>query len=305
MNSSGSGLQNMTIDRPSAMKVPRKAKMIEVDALGMPHLPIVRLATEQQALDVKFIASATPDGSAIVFVHGFNGSAIETWMDFEKMLPETGGCSSCDLFFVGYDGLRSDLTASAGIFREFLDRIFENPSNLLNGAIPSSAQRADNFAYKTLLIVGHSLGAVIARRALLDATIINKTWPSRCKLCLFAPAHRGANVTDLAIEALSTWSFLKPFSALMRFQSPLIDQLRRGSDTLKTLQDETIELTKNGANPHLKAALVLIAQYERIVDNIRFANDPPAITIAGKSHINLCKPSPEFKEPMEHVLSCL
>jgi pimeloyl-ACP methyl ester carboxylesterase len=271
----------------------------------MPHLPIVRLANAPSILDVKFIASTTPDGSAIVFVHGFNGSAIETWMDFDKMLPETGGCSNRDIFFVGYDALRSDLTASAAIFREFLDQFFANHTNLLSGAIPSSAKRADGFAYETLLIVGHSLGAVIARRALLDATIMSKTWPSRCKLCLFAPAHRGANVTDLAIEAVSNWSFLKPFSALMRFQSPLIDQLRRGSDVLKILQDETVELTKNGANSHLKAVLVLIAQYERIVDNIRFANDPPPITIAGKSHINLCKPSSEFKEPLEHVLSCL
>jgi pimeloyl-ACP methyl ester carboxylesterase len=273
--------------------------------LELAHLPIVRLPNQPAVLEVKFIASTEPDGSAILFIHGFNGSAIETWMDFEKMLPESGGCRRRDLFFVGYDALRSDLTASAGIFRDFLDRFFEKPADLLSGAIPTAAKRANNFTYRSLLIVGHSLGAIIARRALLDATLMNKAWPSSCRLCLFAPAHRGARVTELAMEALSFWSFIKPFSAFLRFQSPLIDQLRRGSDTLKTLHDETMEATRNGANPHLKAVRVLIAQYERIVDNIRFANDPPAITIAAKSHINLCKPNRDFQEPVDHVLSCL
>jgi alpha-beta hydrolase superfamily lysophospholipase len=171
--------------------------------------------------------------------------------------------------------------------------------------IPSAAKRPNTFAYNSLLIVGHSLGAVLARRALLDATLMHRAWPIHCRLCLFAPAHQGAIVVALVVGALAIWPILLPFTALVRFQSPLIDQLSKGSGTLKQLQDETLEATKNGANPHLIASRVLIAQYERIVENSRFANDPPAITIVAKSHIDLCKPTCEYLEPLTHVESCL
>lgn len=271
----------------------------------MGHLHIVRLAKAPAGLEVKLIPSTDPDGSAIVFIHGFGGSAISTWMDFEKMLPESTKCRNLDLFFVEYDALRSDLTAIAGIIRDFLDQLFENPANLLSGAIPPSIRSPSEYRYSSLLIVCHSLGAVISRRALLDATLMSKTWPSCCKLCLFAPAHRGARVQELVME---TFSFLPPvklFLAYMRYDSPLIDQLRNGSVALNALHDETVEATKNGCNQHLNAAFVLIAQYEKVVDNTRFANDPYPITIANKTHTDLCKPKNDFQEPVRHVLSCL
>ncbi len=269
------------------------------------HLPITRLQHEPSVLNVQLIAAAECHGDAVLFIHGFNGSAVQTWMDFEKLLPDSEKCRHHDFLFFGYDGLRSDLTASAGIFRDFLTRLFESPSAVLQDAIPAAAKRPDNFAYKSLLIVGHSLGAVLARRALLDATLMHSSWPNHCRLCLFAPAHQGAVVVALVVGATAIWPILSPFTALVRFQSPLIDQLSKGSDILKQLQDETIEATKGGANPHLIASRVLIAQYERVVDNKRFANDPPAITLVSTSHIDICKPNSDYLDPLMHIESCL
>ena len=90
-----------------------------------------------------------------------------------------------------------------------------------------------------------------------------------------------------------------------RYSTPLIDQLRIDSRELRELYDHTIEATENGRNQHLNAVRVLIAQHEKVVVNTPFAHDPLPITIAGKSHTDLCKPSYAFPEPMEHVLSCL
>lgn len=271
----------------------------------MTHLPIIRLANAPAGLEVKLLLSTIPDGSAIVFIHGFGGSAIETWMDFEKMLPESPRCCSLDIFFMGYDTNQSDLTAIAGIARNFLDLLFEEPAVLLGGVIPGSIKRPSDYSYKSLLIVGHSLGAVIARRALLDATMMLKAWPGLCKLCLFAPAHRGAKVQGLAMEAFSWFPPVQLVLSFKRYNTPLIDQLREGSRELQSLHDETLSATENGRNQHLNAARVLIAQYEKVVINVPFANDPAPFVIAGKCHTDLCKPTRSFQDPIQHVLLCL
>ena len=86
---------------------------------------------------------------------------------------------------------------------------------------------------------------------------------------------------------------------------PLVDQLRKGSSTLRQLQDDTLAATSGGANPHLRARKVLLAQYERIVETDSFANDPPPITLINKKHTDVCKPGPDDQEPLTHVAACL
>jgi alpha-beta hydrolase superfamily lysophospholipase len=261
--------------------------------------------TEKPDKDVQALFAITPVRKAILFIHGFHGDAIKTWSDFHLLLPECEKCIGQDIYFYGYDGLRAEMTASAAMFRDFLDRLFIRTSTMINESLPSTAKRADDFSYDELVIVAHSLGAVIARRALLDATKSEKSWVLKIKLVLYAPAHCGASVAKLALEASSSLPFIKYFAPLARLKSPLIDQLTPGSPDLTRLLDETLNACKNGNNPHLVACKVVIAEYEEIVRNDSFGNDPPPVAIPETYHTTVCKPKVEFRKPLDHLEECL
>ena len=124
-------------------------------------------------------------------------------------------------------------------------------------------------------------------------------------MILFAPAHMGANVVVLALEAVSSIPFLRYFPFLARFESPLIDQLRPGSPELTALVRETSDASSQGMNAHVLAQKVVIAEYEKIVRNVTFCNDPPACTIPDTDHTSVCKPSLDFPVPLEFLEECL
>ena len=247
--------------------------------------------------DVQVLYSVDPKRKAVLFIHGFSGDAVNTWSDFHLLMPQSDKCAGYDLFFYGYDGLRADMIASASLFRDFLDRLFANASQTANDNLPPAAQRKADFGYDELVIVGHSLGAVLTRRALLDATKLGLEWTSRIKLLLFAPAHKGASVRKLAMETVSAIPFLKWFAGPAQYLSPLINQLAPDSDELKSLLSETLLACAEGKNTHLIAKIVVLAEYEKVVTNQTFGNDPPGVAIPGASHTSVCKPRAAFLEP--------
>jgi hypothetical protein len=270
------------------------------------HLaPRTLKGTQKPDKDVQALFAAQPDRKAVLFIHGFSGDAITTWSNFHELLQECPKCSGRDLFFYGYDGLRAEMNASASIFRGFLDRLFGSTNTFLKSNLPPSAQRPEDFGYDELVIAAHSLGAVISRRALLDATKKKSDWVAKTKLVLFAPAHKGAKVADLALEAASSFSFTKFFGVATRFASPLIDQLKRDSPALKQLLADTEKLRQGGANAHLVANKVVIAEHENIVENETFGEDPPPEAIANTSHKSVCKPRKDFLYPFTHLEECL
>ena len=270
------------------------------------HLAARRLkGIDKPDKDVQVMFAVEPSRKAVLFIHGFSGDAIETWSDFHLLLPATHPCQGRDLFFYGYDGLRAEMTASASLFRDFLDRLFRETARYVNDNLPPAAGRPPGFSYDGLAIVAHSLGAVITRRALLDATRMRLSWPSKTKMVLYAPAHMGASVADLALEVASGFKFLRLFGSLARFESPLIDQLKPGSRDLETLLMETNAACQGGKNRHLVACKVIIAEYERIVRNERFGADPPPQTIAETTHTSVCKPRRDFQRPLALLEECL
>jgi pimeloyl-ACP methyl ester carboxylesterase len=270
------------------------------------HLAPRTLKSEQaKGENVEALFSAQPNRKAVLFIHGFSGNALRTWSEFPELLPECSKCTGSDLYFYGYDALRDELIASAAIFRVFLDRLFGKTKEILAANLPPSAQRADDFEYDQLVIAAHSLGAVVARRALLDATIKQSGWVARTKLVLFAPAHMGARVADLALEAASSFSFVKLFGHIIRFASPFIDELKPNSPELKSLLADTTAALEGGKNAHLVAQKVIIATRESIVSNIPFAKDPPPDAIAGTSHTTVCKPRKNFLQPFTYLEECL
>jgi pimeloyl-ACP methyl ester carboxylesterase len=244
------------------------------------------------------IFAVEPNKRAIIFVHGYGGDAISTWSEFDRFCLTLREFSSYDLLFFGYDGLRSELLASSLLFHKFLAWLFADSVVAINDSLPSGVARDRSFGYESVTLVCHSLGAVIARWALLEATNGGDPWASKVRLVLFAPAHTGANVVRLALEVSSHWRFLEFFTALARFESPLIDQLKEGSTELTMLWTDTERALQAGANQHLKAAKVCIAERERIVKNLPFCLDPRSVPLAGTTHRTICKPHSSFPQPL-------
>ena len=253
---------------------------------------------------IRAIWSRNPGGKAIVFIHGYGGNPVSTWADFHELLPAQPKTAEYDLIFYDYDGLRADMTTSSDIFREFLVALFARPAALVNSSLPVSAARAGIFEYTEVVIVAHSLGAVISRWAILQAREAQCAWTSRLKLVFFAPAHMGANVVRLALSVISGFPYFAALAGIWRFESPLVDQLKTNSPELKELRARTKKAIADGNSNYLIAKKTIHAEHEKIVSNLQFCSDPPAVPFGG-DHFSICKPKQRFPDPVNQLLEIL
>ncbi len=268
------------------------------------HRTIRRLIGRRPDSDAFVIPSVVTASKAVIFVHGYGGDPAKTWAEFHGLAPTSPDFVNVDLYFYGYDGLRSELTASAGLFRGFLRRLGTAPGTLINQTLPQLLRRPSDFEYTKIVIAGHSLGAVLARRALVDLTKSGESWVSRVSLALFAPAHMGATISELAKIVSSANAIFAIFTASAKFKSPLISQLSPNSAELALLRAEVSELTRRG-NAHLLAEKVVIAQFENVVSNVGFPGDPDAYPVEGHDHKTVCKPTRSYSVPLDIVRACL
>ena len=241
---------------------------------------------------------------AVLFVHGYGGDALGTWSRFHEMLPEEAQCAHHDLFFYEYDGLYANMDASAASFRRLLDLLFENPAAVINLSLPDAVRRPKDFAYDQIVLVAHSLGAAIVRKALLSAWREKADWWGKTKLVLFAPAHKGARIARLAEQVIGGFRFLPFVAGIWKFKSPLVEELMPGSPYLTQLEEETLAALAAGARPTLVADRVFYAQHERIVEGLRFAEDPDPVALEG-NHFSICKPMEHFQDPVLEVAKLL
>jgi pimeloyl-ACP methyl ester carboxylesterase len=241
--------------------------------------------------------STHPTGTVVVFVHGFNGHATDTWTEFDRLLLG----SKHDLVFFGYDSLRGTSNVMALKLLECLEALWDDPTRFVNGTLDPSDYRAP-FTVKRLLLVAHSLGAVVSRRALLHACTKKHAWLNQVELCLFAPAHRGAHVTGLVKAAMSL--FQAPLEAIAKWRFPILADLEKGSQLLTELAEQTSEAIDKG-QPSLRAQLVVLAENDDVVDTNPFCvHDDPGQAFAA-SHTKVCKPDDAFDQPFKALSKIL
>ncbi len=246
---------------------------------------------------VGYFTTSNPE-TLVIFIHGFNGSAIDTWNDFPALIKETKEYAHSDVIFYGYESLKGQANNNALRFYNFLQVIAEGNTNKIGYS------RKGNAAYQKILIVAHSLGSIIVRRALLNANAESKPWLSITQMILFAPAHRGARIQNLLTESLPTLG--KIFAGLGFITIPVLDDLRENSLTILNLIEETEQLLQHNQGNFTIAHKVVWANNEIIVRNERFCQDPIAILIDNKTHTKVCKPnSLNFLRPFEIVTEAL
>jgi pimeloyl-ACP methyl ester carboxylesterase len=262
------------------------------------HLP-VRISFGEQS---EALWALKPTGRAILFVHGFGGSATTTWVQFPTLLQKENSCRGYDLVFYGYDGLRTRARPNGDLLARFLDAMFSNPAGLLAQSLPSGS-RPKTFRYKQIIIVAHSLGAVVSRIALVDAYGKRRDWASKVKLVFFAPAHGGANILSLASLAMGVLRMV-PVEAFARYQFQVLHDLEENCQTLAQLAAQTRKAIEGGAR-NLIAERIIYAGQDKVVNPATFCEDPVPDFIHGASHTGVCKPRNDFSDPLQYVLASL
>jgi len=246
----------------------------------------------------------------LIFVHGFNGQALATWSSFPSLLTKQSKFSDWDFVFFGYDGLHTEAVTSAVDLGQLLDMISSSPSQLYGAstASPHAARRHPQ-AYKRIVLVAHSLGAVVARRAMLDGYNRPRPapWAKATELFTFAPAHNGAKLMSLLLETLGPAACVVPFVQLLGMFIVLRD-LKERSGMLNTLHGDLKRTYDSGTANNLRAVGTVWVRNDRIVTNGVLYPDPappPEAVLGGRTHSSVCKPDSSFNDPVNLLVSGL
>jgi len=185
--------------------------------------------------------------------------------------------------------------------------------------LPEDANGAIQRTYRSLVLVGHSLGGVLIRQAVADQMIEHDNLRSNPNpsptqearsvwlngsLRLFAPALFGFDPRDFRgffyrflIETPTLKTFMQPaLESLAVYQD-----LKEGSRRLAQLQKTTESLSiKYPAMPSLRGHL-LFGTKDRVVYMDRYACDPVYDLEEDQDHTSVCKPTVRYLKPLEFV----
>jgi len=270
--------------------------------------------SSSSGLSCRVYASLNPlVDTAAVFVHGFNGDQERTWRNFQTMIDEDARFTSWDAYFVGYPSTREQIAATAYKLTKLIREIFpQPPSKIFERRVDHASVevqiRKDATQYRHLVLIGHSQGGVVIRKAILeeardalsDGTVQDSPL-CRANLALFAPALFGMFLSGWKgfMSATSAWKLIGPVLT----GSPSFKELQRGSQFLARLESETAALASG--NPDkvaaLSARIAWAANDEVVQGGFRYSCDPAYKVING-SHSNVCKPNTNFREPLNFVL---
>jgi len=273
--------------------------------------------------------------TAVFFVHGFTGDAVATWIDFHGLIDQMSDIASwwatCDLYFYQYRTLSDNVAVLASRFSQFLKEYFPTPPEMKLGrpsqecaqlvgqgsmsAFPVTSQ------YRSLILVGHSLGGVIIRQSLVDEAIAECakspgesdttrqgiTAANGCLLAavrLFAPASFGFEPArfpgycyHLMMEMPRLGRFLRP----VVHANPLCEDLQSGSHRLSQLRQRTESLAMQHPWMHALRAHLLFGSREQMVYMDRYDCDPVYRIVENQDHRSVCKPTVYYSEPLGFV----
>jgi alpha-beta hydrolase superfamily lysophospholipase len=247
----------------------------------------------------------------VVFVHGFRGRAIDTWQRF----PESGRTSewwrASDMLFVGYDSVRDTITGVAARLRRELPRFYPDVPNDLLTIGDASVRPTSSKPYRELLLVGHSLGGVVVRRALCDVARgwfeERETEPDAdrpalldAQVRLFSPASAGfrsagwLGMTQASLLWRALNMYLRRSSAYTDLQpnSPFLADTRRRTEELVAARRNDLAALR---------ASILWANPDDVVLAEGYDSDHVEDSVDNTTHSKVCKPSAAYRAPWVFV----
>lgn len=245
----------------------------------------------------------------VVFVHGWKGSANDSWGEFPTRPPRDEWWGEADLLFLEYDSINSRAASAADRIRQHLSAFYPRP-NVGMLKIRELQVRADiETPYEELILVGHSLGGLVLRLAKVDAVTEweNYAYDAARRnvildgaLRLFSPASAGFDPTGRlgAVQAFPGLRWL--LAAYLAYGSATKDL-----GLTKELLAETQTRTETyGTDPELRKLLeayILWADKEKVVKPQPYKSDRQWRTADDTDHRSVCKPHPEYQTPFVFV----
>jgi pimeloyl-ACP methyl ester carboxylesterase len=270
--------------------------------------------------------------TAVFFVHGFAGNAHSTWIDFQGMVDtgeEAARWKCVDLYFYDYQTTTANLLVQTDGFLKFLKANFPEPridlrphpilaaSMGVNGTLLPLAHR-----YDSLTLVGHSLGGVIVRQAVLslDAEFqafetlraenpvetlshVELSQALAADVKLFAPAIFGFDPSHFAgflYNFAREFPILSHLLRVTRTSNAAIKELAAGAPRLAELRRRTEDLAKK-TNWRALRASILFGAMEDIVYMERYDCDDQIRIAESHDHTSVCKPTQDYRIPLEFV----
>jgi hypothetical protein len=267
---------------------------------------------------------------AAVFVHGFGGHATTTWSRTKELIVGNDAWRDTDAYFVGYDSTTDAVGLSVAYISRFIRTICPVPPNSVFSTVvsppetqPDRAQlvqrrgevefylRGDVTRYESVDLIGHSLGGVVLRAAILD--LLRKAiaavgqeniasmpemyaMPLTANLRLFAPAQGGVRLSGRKGAALRLLGF-KQIVDVFHGRSPSFQELSPGSPLLAAIRDDTNHFADQYPTVSILRARVVWAHHDEVVSASPFRYDA-SYWLAGTTHTSVCKPTAEFLEPL-------
>jgi hypothetical protein len=223
-----------------------------------------------------------------------------------RAMPEAVGA---DALFVDYPSTTRSIAFCAAKFRQFLLDLLREPSpRVVNGSLPEGVPRRPLDArYEKIVLVGHSMGAVVIRRALLDLDRDELTPEERgmLQMLFFAPAHKGARDLGKFVEAglgLDKLPLGGLLGSLLRLRYRSVADLTKESECLADLASDSETLREaRGAtqNADYLRAHVYHAESDLVVYDDRFDDDFSTNPVMRQNHRSVCKPRTGYPKPVE------
>jgi pimeloyl-ACP methyl ester carboxylesterase len=248
--------------------------------------------------------------TCIVFVHGFFGNVTTTWEYFPDLcdnenVPGADILEQSDLYFFDYPAHKAFVKESANRLAQFLGCLFPEPAMDLFYFREEDRRsiREPWLAYRRLLLVGHSLGAVVVRECIENqfrafSSHQPPPWISICEIRLFAAAHLGFKPSGF--KELLFKLAPREFTSLPAIWRAYSD-LQSTSSVLVDLKKRTEKLA--AVRPELKctSALLLYGTREDVVVPGDFDCDYTIEWQDDSNHTQVCKPAEDFTNPLRFI----
>lgn len=201
----------------------------------------------------------------ILFIHGLTGDAYKTWMkqtgDSEvywpvDLLPQVEGMENARILAFGYD---ADFVGTQRIGQ---NNLHGHAMNLLGG-VGRLRTHSNHSFNRPIIIVAHSLGGLVAKKALTLSKQAAEGYMKQLHMSTFAIAflstpHRGSKLAAHGKGLSKRWQRVSSSSA----NPAILETLKRDSETLDDLEN-AFGTWIRARDPHL-GTFNLVCFYEEL-----------------------------------------
>lgn len=224
----------------------------------------------------------------IVFVHGFAGDPSKTWRGFPRVIDSDKAYSDADALFLAYDSIRSSVRVAAEELLRTIERVYPRHQGIFGSSVDLERD------YRSLVLVGHSLGGVVIRRAVALSRKAPQNSPvsdlTKADLRLLAPALGGARPAGLLGVAKNAGALFSAVLAVSGF-SPSYNELTGDGDSLLSLRQQTESWADREPGFDATKARVWWAARDNVVTEVEYLHDTVYPSLPGSDHTSISKPT--------------